>query len=971
MYSFSAVSASASVARIPIVAKRGIFLPECGLWLDPWDRQELAFVSHAHADHFGAHGTIIASKATAALIQARFRGAYTLDPHMFGRAWTWRGHRLMLLPAGHTLGSAQIHVTRLEDGATLLYTGDFKCRASRTSEPVRFAEADTMIMETTFGLPRFRFPSTTKVRNAMIRFCRGCLDDGEVPVLVAYAMGKAQEIMVQLAEAGFSWVLHPSVFEMTEAYAAQGVVFPPYEKLAAGTDLANRVLLVPPSAARSQMIRRIRARRLAMCTGWALTPGATFRYQVDEVFALSDHADYPDLLAAVERVRPKLVLTTHGYAAEFARDLRERGIEAWSLGADDQMEFAFGLSRAGDEPGEVDSTEETPVSDDEAEAGPHSEFEHFVRTCDAVGVTPGRLSKIEQLSAYFRELDDEGKIAVAARFFSGRAVSSREQQKNLATGWAIIRLALLNATGIGVARLREISASQADAGRTAYLALLHGQKTSPRALGLADLTSCIDRLIVARGPVAKAAVLETFFRQMTPDEGQYLVKILTGDMRIGLKDGLIEEAIAAAFLAEPSRVREAHMLTGDIGATARLARRGELESACLTLFQPIKPMLASPEESAGTLWNRMVTGPPGTDDAVSAGDDAVLCESRPDGGGEAGAEDPTSEAGVAAGGADPSLENGDVLAEPVVWLEEKYDGIRAQLHKRGQRVDIFSRDLRSVAGEFPDVAGPAGQLADDVVFDGEIIAFEEGKKLDFQSLQKRLGRRERDLFMADEVPVRFVVFDLLWHNGESLLWWPLAERRARLETVVLAAPFELIPRLTAGSAVEIEAAFLVARARGNEGLMAKDPASPYMAGRRGKAWLKLKMAFCTLDCVVVQAAQGHGRRSHLLSDYTFAVRDHRDGTLKVIGKAYSGLTDAEMEELTAHFMAHTLEEGRRSRRVAPAIVLEIAFDAIQPSSRHDSGLALRFPRIKGLRRDKTVDEIDTLATAWKLAGVEA
>jgi DNA ligase-1 len=225
--------------------------------------------------------------------------------------------------------------------------------------------------------------------------------------------------------------------------------------------------------------------------------------------------------------------------------------------------------------------------------------------------------------------------------------------------------------------------------------------------------------------------------------------------------------------------------------------------------------------------------------------------------------------------------------------------------------------------------------------------------------------------MAEEVPVRFVVFDLLWHNGESLLWWPLAERRARLETVVMAAPFELIPRLTAGSAVEIEAAFLVARARGNEGLMAKDPASPYMAGRRGKAWLKLKMAFCTLDCVVVQAAQGHGRRSHLLSDYTFAVRDHRDGTLKVIGKAYSGLTDAEMEELTAHFMAHTLEEGRRSRRVVPTMVLEIAFDAIQPSGRHDSGLALRFPRIKALRRDKTVDDIDTLATAWKLAGVES
>jgi len=921
-----------SAARIPIDAKRGIYLPECGLWLDPWDRQEVAFVSHAHADHFGAHGTIIASKGTAGLIQARFRGTYTLEPHMFGRAWTWRGHRLMLLPAGHTLGSAQIHVTRIEDGASLLYTGDFKLRGSRTSEPARFAEADTLIMETTFGLPRFRFPSNTKVRNALIRFCRECLEEGEVPVLVAYAMGKAQEIMAQLAEAGFSWVLHPSCFEMAEAYAAQGVALPPYVKLDPGIDPAGRVLLVPPSAARSQAIRRIRSRRLAMCTGWALTPGAKFRYQVDEVFPLSDHADYPDLLAAVAQVRPKLVLTTHGYAAEFARDLREKGYEAWSLGADDQMEFAFGLGGAGEDGPEDDESREDADADPsaaepspETATPPRSEFDAFVRTCDAVAATPGRLSKIERLAAYFRALDDEAKIAVGARFFSGRAVATREQQKNLATGWAIIRLALLHATGIGVARLREISASQADAGRTTYLALLHGQKAAPRDLTLADLTACIDRLILARGPVAKAAALETYFRQMTPDEGQCLVKILTGDMRTGLKDGLIEEALAAAFSADPASVREAHMLTGDLGETARLARRGELDRACLTLFQPLKPMLASPEENAEALWKRLVDGAPGPAPAPPA----------------------------------------------AIWLEDKFDGIRAQLHKRAARVALYSRDLRSLEAEFPDVAGPAARLVDDVVLDGEIIAFAEGKKLDFQSLQQRLGRRELDLFLTDEVPVRFVVFDLLWVNGESLLLRPLAERRARLEMVALQPPFELIPHHTAASQAELEAAFLASRARGNEGLIAKDPASPYSAGRRGKAWLKLKKAFSTLDCVVVKAHQGHGKRSHLLSDCTFAVRDERDGSLKVIGKAYSGLTDPEIEALTEHFLAHTLEEGRCSRRVVPDIVLEIAFDAIQPSNRHDSGLALRFPRIKAIRRDKTADDIDTLTTARRLAGIES
>lgn len=943
---------SASSARIPVIAKRGIFLPECGLWLDPWDRQERAFVSHAHADHFAAHGTIIASKGTARLIEARFRGGSQLEPHMFGRAWTWRGHRLMLLPAGHTLGSAQIHVTRLADGASLLYTGDFKLRASRTSEPARFAPADTLIMETTFGLPKFRFPGTTKVRNQLIRFCRECLDDGEVPVLVAYALGKAQEIMAQLAEAGFHWVLHPSCFDMTAVYESLGRTFPPYEKLAAGVDPAGKVLLVPPSAARSQAVRRIRSRRLAMCTGWALTPGAKFRYQVDEVFPLSDHADYPDLLAAVEQVQPQLVLTTHGYASEFAADLRERGREAWSLGADDQMEFSFGLrggtGEDGPETDEADDDDNSAAAETSPEALPLSEFAAFVRTCDAVAATPGRLSKIECLAGYFRTLGDDARVAVAARFFSGRAVAAREQQKSLGTGWAVIRLALLQATGIGVARLREISSSQADAGRTACLALMHGQKAAPRDLGLADLTACIDRLLAARGSLAKAAVLETYFRQMTPAEGQYLVKILTGDMRIGLKDGLVEEAVAVAFQADPAAVREAHMLTGDLGETARLAFRGELSRAGLILFQPLKPMLAAPEATADAIWEAM-TDTPEREDAPA---DAVREPPR--------RERLTDRAPPA------SLPT----PGPRVWLEDKYDGIRAQLHKRGSRVDLYSRDLRSLEAEFPDLAGPAAQLSDDLVLDGEIIAFAEGRPLDFRSLQQRLGRRERDLFLNNDVPVRFVAFDLLYINGESLLTRPLAERRARLESLALTPPFEVIRRTTAASPLDIEAAFLASRSRGHEGLIAKNPASPYSAGRRGRAWLKLKKALATLDCIVVAARQGHGKRSHVLSDYTFAVRDEQDGSLRTIGRAYSGLTDAEIEELTAHFTTRTLKEDRRTRLVVPDIVLEIAFDAIQPSDRHDSGLALRFPRIKAIRRDKTVDEIDTLATARKLAGVE-
>jgi DNA ligase-1 len=197
---------------------------------------------------------------------------------------------------------------------------------------------------------------------------------------------------------------------------------------------------------------------------------------------------------------------------------------------------------------------------------------------------------------------------------------------------------------------------------------------------------------------------------------------------------------------------------------------------------------------------------------------------------------------------------------------------------------------------------------------------------------------------------------------------PQATRRVALEGLRLPEGIVAIDVQRVASAEEIEVAFLAARRRGNEGLIAKDPASAYTPGRRGKFWLKLKKAFATLDVVVVKAEQGHGKRSHVLSDYTFAVRDETQA-LRVIGKAYSGLTDAEIEILTEHFTQNTLSENGRIRTVVPDTVLEIAFDSIQASKRHDSGLSLRFPRIRAIRRDKKPEEIDTLAYAQKLAGL--
>jgi DNA ligase-1 len=304
-------------------------------------------------------------------------------------------------------------------------------------------------------------------------------------------------------------------------------------------------------------------------------------------------------------------------------------------------------------------------------------------------------------------------------------------------------------------------------------------------------------------------------------------------------------------------------------------------------------------------------------------------------------------------------------------VEDKFDGIRAQLHRNGQRVEIFSRDLRRITDQFPELATEARNFAQDLIADGEIIAFEEGRRLTFFDLQKRLGRKNggADLFAGPvaDVPVAFVVFDLLWLNGRSLLKNPLCQRRERLNSLQFPPQFQTAKVIPANSADEIEKIYHEARRRLNEGLMIKDPESFYLPGRRGMFWFKLKRELATLDVVIVAVELGHGKRNNVLSDYTFAVREEATGELLPIGKAYSGLTDREIVELTEHFKQTTIVNHGRYREVTPDIILEVAFNSIQPSKRHTSGLALRFPRIKAIRHDKNVDSIDTLEYARYLA----
>ncbi len=332
---------------IPVETAGGIYLPGADLWLDPHRKQDFAFVSHAHADHFARHATILCSPNTAALIRARYGGAREYIELDFGEGLEREGHRIELVPAGHTLGSAMIHITRQTDGASLLYTGDFKTRPGLSAEPPGLKGADTLIMETTFGLPKYIFPPAEEVRAATLRFCREALAAGAVPVLLGYSFGKAQEIMAMLAGGGLEVSVHDKVAELLPVYRAAGVEFPEHRPIDPAS-IAGKVLVMPPGARRPPAPEGSAGFRVAMFSGWGIDPSARYRYRCDEVFPLSDHADYRDSLRFVDDVSPRRVLTTHGYAAEFAADLRHRGYEAWSLRGDDQLEFGGdGFGRGG------------------------------------------------------------------------------------------------------------------------------------------------------------------------------------------------------------------------------------------------------------------------------------------------------------------------------------------------------------------------------------------------------------------------------------------------------------------------------------------------------------------------------------------------------------------------------------------------------------------------------------------------
>ena len=572
----------------------------------------------------------------------------------------------------------------------------------------------------------------------------------------------------------------------------------------------------------------------------------------------------------------------------------------------------------------------------------------FAQTAELVAATGSKLAKIKLVADYLRLLLLE-QAAIAAIFLSGRPFAAYEQI-TLQVGGSLLWSVIAELSGKSERELSELYRRRGDAGAVAADAL---PPKSESSLSLVEVQRVFREIAAARGPAAKSHLVRSLLERATPLETKYIVKIITGDLRIGLKESLVEEAIARAFEQPVAQVQRANMLLGDIGETLRLAAAGKLGEARLRLFHPIDFMLASPVDSP--------------EEALSYFEDAAV--------------------------------------------EDKYDGIRAHAHIKRGEVHLFSRTRDEITESFPELPPVLGSLPCDAIFDGEIVAWaageeradagalarkgdfgsDAGRALPFSTLQRRLGRKNVSAKLMRELPVAYLIFDVLYANGELLLERPLRER-GRILSELLALPRSEPVRLTAEqaslafeepdtgtagriirapvaaarSAEDLEQLFAAARERGNEGLMIKDLNSLYTPGRRGKSWLKMKRELATLDVVVTAVEYGHGKRIGVLSDYTFAVWD--GDRLVNIGKAYSGLTDAEIAEMTQWFLAHKIKDEGLRLEVEPKIVLEVAFNNMMRSTRHESGYALRFPRIVRLRPDKPPEDADTIQTVEEIFG---
>ncbi len=525
---------------------------------------------------------------------------------------------------------------------------------------------------------------------------------------------------------------------------------------------------------------------------------------------------------------------------------------------------------------------------------------HFAKVKDAVAAVPGKLAKQAALADYFQSLSADD-LRLAVRFAAGRAFAATDERV-LSVGGAIIWDVLLRLLPIDQNALRQLTIASGEIGEA--VSKIWPTRPTQTPLTLHDLSEAFAELAATSSQEQKRDLLFDLLNHcQSGREAAYLLKIIFRDMRSGAAEGVLQAAVAKAFNKKLPDIQRCQMLMGDLEDVAVLAKKDRLCDASLRLFHPVQFMLATPQET------------------------------------------PADAAKTKAGRA--------------FFVEDKLDGIRAQIHKRDNEVAIFTRTMDRADESFPEIISAMRAIGADFLIDGEIVPYAGESVSPFGHLQRRLGRKKPSPAMLKRYPVKLVAFDLLFLNGTLYMDSPLHERRAALQGI----PGLHLTAISKAQAVEeIAAAFEQSKGRRNEGLILKDPDSIYSPGRRGKMWLKLKSHLPTLDCVVTAAEYGHGKRRGVLSDYTFAVwrgQPNEPGSELVnIGKAYSGVTDAEIAQLTKLFKSISLGDNGHIFLVPPKVVMEIAFDQIQRSTRHAGGFALRFPRIKTIRWDKTPADAD-------------
>ncbi|MEM4311845.1 MAG: ATP-dependent DNA ligase [Nitrososphaerales archaeon] len=538
----------------------------------------------------------------------------------------------------------------------------------------------------------------------------------------------------------------------------------------------------------------------------------------------------------------------------------------------------------------------------------NSSFLNFCKICEELLKENSKLKKIEILSSYLRELKEDDLITVC-RFLSGNIFEKGSKLK-LNLGYSTIMRVLLDVTGKEEEDLKPLYVKYGDLGKTAEELLNYKAVNSffTKPLNLQDVFFYLQKIAKAKGPGSteeKKKFFQGLIINLSPLEGKYLIKLVTNELRIGVMEGMVEEALARAFSLPFKEIHSALLTQGDLGYVAFLAKEGKLHEVKVKPFHPLSFMLADTMQTAEEIW--------------------------------------------------------EYYKKPLL-AEYKYDGVRIQIHKYKDEVRIYSRRLEDITQSFVEILSSIKRIDSNFIVDGEVLAFRDSP-LPFYKLQQRLRRKEVSEELIREIPLRLFVYDILWIDDKSLIDLPLIKRREIMKDLEKKG-MSLSHSFLVNSAEEIIKIFERSKEEGYEGLVVKNLESKYLPGKRGKNWIKLKKEMDTLDVVIVAAEYGHGKRAGLLSDYTFAVRDKEE--FRVIGKAYSGLTDNEIEMMTQKLLSLTIKDEGFRKLVKPEIVIEVAFDSIQRSHRHGEGFALRFPRIKRIRFDKSVEDIDTIEKVEEL-----